>query len=590
MNEASLSQLSEWLRDQRPSRGFPSEMKIKYNEQTKEILGFAYQTPGYATRLNRRLGQAIRNVRKNVRPNDQRRTLGAFNVISDDLLAIAAYLAHIPQFRVVWDTQFPKKKKPITFTDKVHKLMRNLETDKAQEQYLVHAYDVKKRIERLIGFQLVQDPQTNMWWPHFAFTKVVSTFKNKPIYIWMSNDLAKKQTFQYEGKTYDTQCAIQAFNAEKRERILIPSFFKNRYHSCKHCGTQYQRTVPLRVNKNIDARCCPGCSKMLDQYKQPQWNVENIYHNAYHSNRSGWQFTICRLEHEDSLPIGLELETEFMTNKLNKTRNQLVYELWTALGRKDIVFERDGSLNESGVECITNPMTAEYARVYWGNARKELETLTNGIYSGVPGHAQGHQTNSWGAHLTFARKYWSDVALAKFTNFMTNSETNQDFVQAMAQRVSNYQGNTIGTKQVNKKANAQFPYNKNAIGPGEKIIGGPRASSINLTKQKLVEVRMFQTVGTYLELMKNYDFLTAMHVWLMNYPVSFQPSAKDFVEWLCEKGQAERHKRFKYLIKYLQQPEFRIRDNAGNNNRVFTRENTFRKVADSVKFPSNVKF
>lgn len=590
MNEVSLNNLYIWLLDHKPSYGFPANMKIKYNDTTKEILGFAYETPNWARKKKMTLKLAVTFLRKNIRPNDNRKTLQALENCSIALNIIATYLAHLPQFRSTWDAQFPTRKKPIIFKDKIGKLMRSIDVDKAHELFIAHGYDVKKRIEKLLGFQLIQDPFTNQWWPHFMFTKMISTFKNKPIYTYVLTEQLKKVAFEYESRWYDVNCAVEVFDANRTTRQRIPNFFKNRFHTCKHCLSIFHRKVPMQYNNQLDARCCPTCHEVLTNYKQPQWNIENIYHPNYHSNRSGWQFTVCRLEHEDSIPIGLELETEFMTHKFNRSRQHLAYELWQALGKKDIIFERDGSLNDSGIECITNPMTAEYARVYWGNARKELEELTNGIYSGVPGYNQEFPTTGWGAHMTFARKYWSDVALAKFTNFTTNSDHNQDFMQIIAQRLVNWQGGSIGGKMNNKKSTNQFPYNKNAKGPGEKIIGGSRANSVNLSKQKLVEIRMFQSVNTYLELMKNYDFITAMHVWLMNYPVSFQPTAKEFVDWLCEKGETERHKRFKYLIKYLQLPVFRIRDNAGGNNRIIYRENTYRKVADTVKFPSTIKF
>lgn len=504
---------------------------------------------------------------------------------------LGTLIFHIAFFRTEYDRLLNPKK------PRHHKYLGNKLVNKYSSilnahnlSFSNHLYEIQKRIEHLIGFELIWCIRNKTFYPAKFFTKIISSYNKKVIYLSVLTNTLDDVAVKYNNKWYDKRCMIQVFNDignNHAEHSLIPAFENKRIKTCPVCKNKWTPSSQFLYCKQTDSKVCLSCSIQYSKYKQPVFDLNNVYNDSYHGSFRGlWKWCVCRRSNEQSLPLGMELETEFRTATLAKSKNELVHDLWVALGKKDIFFERDGSLNSAGVECITNPMTPEYAREYWKDAWKVLEQNTNGILSGTSGYAQAHPTAYWGIHLTFDRKHWTDLALAKFNNFLYNPN-NKAFIQAIAQRTKHFGAGDVGdVRGANYKPNKQFDFDKHA-GPGRKVSGSER-TTVNMGKVNLIEIRMFQAVNNKIDLLKNYDFINALWDWTMNHKVSFTPTVDDFLAWLFEPKQVERHKKYKYLVKYLQQDVFHIRYN--NIDTIRLVPNTWKDKAHVVKFHPSVVF
>jgi len=505
---------------------------------------------------------------------------------------ICYLITSLTEFRSIYNAQFPKKAKPKKFKTTKSKYLSyinpneqlNFESNISLD-FTITFYDIFSRIEQFLGTQLIYHSDTKTLLPIEFFKEVIYTnitsLEKKPFIKFVLDDYSLNSDYfrSHNNKIYHKTCFTKVYTASDLSTSKIKFIWEKHITKiCNSCEMAFEKTVPFYYNKLQDEQTCASCSKEANKYKQPIYSVENIANNQYHSSRLGFKFEICKIGNENSIPIGMELETELKIKDYKTNKSRIAFALWNALNCKDIVFEKDGSLNSAGIEIITNPMTLEYARKYWEHGKVALANLTNGIYSGLPEYKQvDDETQWWGIHLTTARKYWTDISIIKLQNFLFNKE-NKSFLQLIAQRTHNYGGNEIGYRSITKSFYIDRSKKPNC---GEKIIGHNRHTSINITKSQLIEFRFFQNSNETDIILKNYDFITALNLWLTTQQTELHPKYMDFLNWLNNPIQI---KRFKYLIKYLKQPYHTIRLPLKNELESKINPITLFNTVDTTKF------
>lgn len=544
---------------------------IVTDEASTKIVSMKYK-PEYPTskllpllRSYKNIYQEYKNLKSSIREPDK-----LLSLFSKKLTPLGASICHIiislTEFRSVYNIQFPKKAKPKKFITTKHQYLSENHIEhtifysEISIDFTLNFYDIFSRIEKILGTKLIYNKEKKTLTPIEFFEEVIFInpigaskkpfIKLVPIENTINNENFKK----HNNHTYHRNCFTQVYTASDLSTSKSKFAWENyRIKKCSTCERPFEHTVSFYYNKLHDEKTCAVCFNEANKYSQPRYSLDNITSNQYHSNRLGFKFSICKLDNENSIPIGMELETELKIKDYKATKSHIAFALWNALDRKDIVFERDGSLNSAGIEIITNPMTLEYARKYWEHGKAALANLTNGIYSGLPEYKQvDDETQWWGIHLTTARKYWTDISIIKLQNFLFNKE-NKSFLQMIAQRTHNYGGFEIGTRSLAKPFYIDKSKESNC---GEKVIGTNRNTSVNITKSKLIEFRFFQNSNETDIILKNYDFITALNLWLTTQQTELHPKYMDFLNWLNNPIQI---KRFKYLIKYLKQPYHIIR-------------------------------
>lgn len=509
------------------------------------------------------------------------------------LTEFTIHILSICEYRTIWNAQFPEKQKPIKYTKRKETIVNNIGQDTPNFtiidlEYAYTFYDIMRRIEKITGMKFSIHPNYGILYPIYYFTKVITLTSNKlPIISYYPNETVITNCTFKDNKWWDNTLLHDIYDQTIHNKTKELIFKTKKYKVCPQDSTKWTQNSKFQFISTLDAIGCPICAEKEAKYVPPKFDQSNIYHDHYHSTRSGFKFQVKKLGHEPSIPIGIELETELALEKVpNYDRNSILYTLWTKLGKNDIIFERDGSLNDWGVECITNPMTLEYARAYWKKVKDILPKYTRGINSGIKEQTHANPTNYWGIHLTIKRSYFNNnVALAKFNNFFYN-EKNKTALFLIGQRTYLYGGeDPLGQKRTNTfyKNELQFSIDKNRKEPCEKIIYSSRLTAVNLSKKKFVELRFFQSVNTVDEILKNYDFVTALYEWIMSTNTGLVPKATDLFNWILDKNNPQRAIRYKYLVKHLQQPEISVR----TESKVELRKNPFYdqfKSIDITKF------
>jgi hypothetical protein len=152
--------------------------------------------------------------------------------------------------------------------------------------------------------------------------------------------------------------------------------------------------------------------------------------------------------------------------------------------------------------------------------------------------------NNYGIHITFSRKYWTDLQLARLIKFMDNT-SNKVFVRAIAQRKDIYSGETLAENKRQLKDKVQFK-SKGKIGTAQN-----RYVPVNV-KDKLVELRFFRTTLNTQSFLKNVEFVAAFHDWVSS--TGYSDKAETFIDWLCANKFS--HQKYVNLIGYLSREKF----------------------------------
>lgn len=250
------------------------------------------------------------------------------------------------------------------------------------------------------------------------------------------------------------------------------------------------------------------------------------WHNAYREFRD--------INADNDRPsIGMELEV------YAEDRREVVIDLRDSFSQWKLILEKDGSLDDyCGFEIITQPMGfKEWDKFVPSLSRKLKEYAVVG-YNEPAGEG-------YGIHLTIHRKHFSPLAEARIAMFLTAKE-NADFVRAIAQRNQIYSASYgVGIGHVdNVRVNAisdGLTANFASAKGKTKIFGKGKYCPVNW-KDNLAEFRIFQSTTNPSSMMKNLEFVWALHAWTkVEAATGNSWHHTDFLKWLNSPQQRQQY-------------------------------------------------
>jgi hypothetical protein len=204
-------------------------------------------------------------------------------------------------------------------------------------------------------------------------------------------------------------------------------------------------------------------------------------------------------------------------------------ELVAALGGPDghadtipgkYILARDGSLNTSGVELITNPYTLEFHQTKFGWA--DLLEKVKGIGK------SGVGTDACGMHVHCNRAAISALTLGKMLVF-ANSNENRALLATVAQR-----SNSSYARAYPKR-----------ITDGKQVRGASRYDCLNITAAT-IEFRIFRGNLRPERVLKNIEFCHAVVTYCATASIKACQTSMDFIQWL-DKNRGP----YKNLVRFL---------------------------------------
>lgn len=351
---------------------------------------------------------------------------------------------------------------------------------------------------------------------------------------------------EYKGEWYYRTCFVDVFNKNYTRKTTILN--KELHALCPHCRNIFDKEL-VKYVPEIEDVACSDCTKKMENL--PHTN-ETVW-GGYHGHKF-WKFLIRRTSGEwDMLPMGIEIEMHPRQSQIDPAEIAMkIYKEQRTINPAwhEIYFERDGSLADQGMECVSNPMTLGFAHDYWG---KMLPVLRKYCLGWKVKKVNGQASNAYGIHLTTSRKYWTNYQLARFIKFIHNSH-NAKFIWAIAQRDYCYNGNVLGTAKATALAQLGYHMHHKA----QINFSGVRYTAVNV-KQKLVEVRIFASTLNQESFLKNYEFMDAIWHWVRE--TAWSTKYEDFVTWVATRKNS--HKRWANLLSYLNRPKFYYKSSRG---------------------------
>jgi hypothetical protein len=231
---------------------------------------------------------------------------------------------------------------------------------------------------------------------------------------------------------------------------------------------------------------------------------------------------------ENTLFMGVELECE-MSKHSDISREEAARRATLAMNKHAITCE-DGSLRE-GFEIISVPATLAYHYTMWegllrGDLRKQLVSFNS---------------SRCGIHVHMSKESFTTLGLGKFMTFI-NNPSNAEFIQTVAQRTANTYCPLNATKITRAKDRSVF---RDASGSAHS-----KYSAVNLSKKHTVEVRIFKGTLHYPSVMKNLEFLHALHTYVHGFASASNLGYEAFVSWLVNPKLGNR-KAYPNLFNYL---------------------------------------
>ena len=253
---------------------------------------------------------------------------------------------------------------------------------------------------------------------------------------------------------------------------------------------------------NGDFATCEGCGRVyetdvLDCDDYGDYYCENCYrpngHDArvrcYHEHKGHFDF--YKLQNEKNpYYIGFELEME---HKNNDTSNE--EEALDILQRLNVVFEEDGSLDESGVEVISHPQSYNYIMKNKDKMKQAFEEVVKLGYI-------SHNSSNCGLHFHFTRPK-NDVYTIK--RIWLILETFKNEIQQITRRNGDSHWCHWISDETSQKIRAldtNYINNKKDNG---------RYHALNNTNEKTIEFRIFKGTLNFETFMSDLQFLNNIY-------------------------------------------------------------------------------
>ena len=241
--------------------------------------------------------------------------------------------------------------------------------------------------------------------------------------------------------------------------ICNDCYYNGCYGYCDDCGEYYSSDDLYEHDGNY---YCSSC------YENNSGHDGRIC--CYHEHKG--EFIPFKLDNEKNpYYIGFELEIE---HKDNTTRNE--EEALDILQDLNVVFEEDGSLNDSGFEIISQPQSYNYIMKNKDKIKQVFEKLVNLGYI-------SHNSNNCGLHFHFTRPKNSDYTINRIWLIL---ETFKNEIQKITRR----NGDAHWCKWLSDNT-----YNKIKALSSDYIKDhkdGDRYKALNNTNENTIEFRIFK--------------------------------------------------------------------------------------------------
>lgn len=323
--------------------------------------------------------------------------------------------------------------------------------------------------------------------------------------------------------------------------------YESNYFTCDACNQVYHND-----DYGSDG-CCLGCSELHEDEEDEDEDDGSVL-NGYQQSCRDWVITHEKKGYpfEEAPALGMEIEV-YSESRYDTVSALHEFSRGSEWGLPRLLLERDGSLDDDcGFEIITHPMGLYEWQTSGPLLVQELRRL-----NAVAWDATGGQ---YGIHLTVSRQFLSPLQEARLMMFLA-AEPNDDFVMAMAQRVSIYNAalniGQLGRPTISSVSPGGLnPKNRNGKYQ-KKMRGAGKYAPINF-KDTLAEFRIFQSTLHPQSFMKDVEFILALIEWTN--PMSATGSAwfyEDFLRWLQKRPMARKH--YPSLIAYLERDRFPVK-------------------------------
>ncbi len=348
------------------------------------------------------------------------------------------------------------------------------------------------------------------------------------------------------GKYYSMGCKVGVWKTPKDTVLHRETADYTKHDLCTGCRQTWYKSS-MQFSKALDEVVCPVCSEK----KNADHDLDSV-HGGYHSHRGEWKFFIRRKDNEQTLPMGIEIE--MASRVISRSMSQLSMEMYNTQRdfNKDwheIYFERDGSIGDNGLECVSNPMTLDFAKDYW---EKMLPVFRAKCIGWRTKAVRNTDTASYGIHLTCHRKYFTNLQLARTVKFF-NDINNHDFLKAIAQRDYLYGNESWCLKTNPSLADCQVLKD---LGATRIQQSRGKYSPVNIKVINLIEFRMFASTLNQESFMKNYEFLDSFWHWVRE--TSYSTDWKQYIQWLAVQKQTVR--RWPNLVAYIYRDHFYVKN------------------------------
>ena len=273
-------------------------------------------------------------------------------------------------------------------------------------------------------------------------------------------------------------------------RSICQACYESNYFTCEVCGEV------LHMDYYHGDGVCDGChdNEPEDSPDTGDWKIEDYGYKPrprfYGSPKRGMWY-------------GLELETE-------NTRD-LLCDLDTM---PEWYAKHDGSLDESGVEFVSHPMTLDYIRENWDRVMKPLCDLrSRGARSWNGGRC--------GFHIHVSESAWSHLQVVKLLKFFAN---NPAYILQVSGRSSMESLHRWASIEIDRDPDNGvlygLAYKAKHKGDCDKY-GFNRYVAINLCNRRTIEFRLFR--GSLIEdrIKACLEFVQALCDFTLDSPITF---------------------------------------------------------------------
>ena len=348
------------------------------------------------------------------------------------------------------------------------------------------------------------------------------------------------------GVVIDIDCA---YRRSSDNEYICTDCYDDHYTTCHRCGEVIYRDDAYYI-EDLEDYVCTDCYDSLNcflcedcdcYYTGDEWNDGNLCNSCYEERNGDCSSTNRVIENysrridsarqkmfqktdkdnpNTKLFYGIELEV--LANNVagqsdDKSANKSAAATYNVLGKENILIKYDGSLDTTGYEIVSVPMTFNRHIEFWDKFFRQ-ERHDGKMYA--PG-LKSYDTNCCGMHIHISRKALNLSDICKIV-FFINEFSNTPFCEFIASRSAN---NYCIIKNKNLTE-------LNEIAKNGRSYTGDRYEAVNLTNRDTVEIRIFRGTIEKMSFFKNLEFVDCLIKFIHSKKSFLKLNWKEFLKFL----------------------------------------------------------